>query len=235
MGRIARIALEGIAYHITQRGNARQQIFFDDADHLLYLDLLTRYAAKSRLAVHAWCLMPNHVHLIAVPERPNSMSAALRLTHADFARHFNLKHRTCGHVWQARYFSCPLDRAHFWKAMAYVELNPVRAGLVDRPEEFRWSSAAPRLGRTSPKFLKHSPWGEEFTAGEWQALLRSIDEDAFGDRLAVAGLSGRPLGDAAFVKSLESQTHRSLRAGRVGRPRLAAQDYGATLDSNIGV
>jgi hypothetical protein len=107
--------------------------------------------------------------------------------------------------------------------------------LVDRPEEFRWSSAAPRLGRTSPKFLKHSPWGEEFTAGEWQALLRSIDEDAFGDRLAVAGLSGRPLGDAAFVKSLESQTHRSLRAGRVGRPRLAAQDYGATLDSNIGV
>jgi len=220
MARIARIALEGIAYHITQRGNARQQVFFDDADHQLYLDLLTRYSTESRLAIHAWCLMPNHVHLIGIPERPNSMSAALRRTHADFARHFNLKHRTCGHVWQARYFSCPLDRNHFWNAMAYIELNPVRGGIVSRPEDFRWSSAAPRAGRAAvPRFLQLSPWREKFNSDEWQSLLRSIDrdKDGFGERLACAGLSGRPLGDQAFVDSLEDRTQRTLHLRKVGR------------------
>jgi putative transposase len=112
MSRIARIVLEDVPYHITQRGNARQQVFFDEMDYRVCLDLLRDYAENARLRLWAYCLMPNHVHLIAVPERPSAMPSVLRRAHADFARHYNLKKRACGHVWQARYFSCPLEEAH---------------------------------------------------------------------------------------------------------------------------
>jgi len=107
MSRIARIVLENIPYHLTQRGNGRQQVFFEPQDYRLYLDLLRNYSEHAHLRLWAYCLMPNHVHLIAVPERPEAMASALGRTHADFARHFNLRRRTCGHVWQARFFSCP--------------------------------------------------------------------------------------------------------------------------------
>jgi putative transposase len=130
MSRIARIVQPGIAFHITQHGNARQQVFFDDTDRLLYLDLLRENAARFVLNVWAYCLMPNHIHLVAVLLRPTSLARTLGRTHADYARHFNLRQQACGHVWQARFFSCPLDSWHLWHAMAYVERNPVRARIV---------------------------------------------------------------------------------------------------------
>ncbi|MGA3190447.1 MAG: transposase [Bryobacteraceae bacterium] len=136
MSRIARIVLENIPYHLTQRGNGRQQVFFENQDYRLYLDLLRNYSEDAHLRLWAYCLMPNHVHLIAVPERPEAMASALGRTHADFARHFNLRGRTCGHVWQARFFSCPLESAHLWRAAAYVERNPSRARIVKHPGEY---------------------------------------------------------------------------------------------------
>jgi putative transposase len=237
MPRIARIALAEVPYHITQRGNARQQIFFDDADHLLYLDLLGRHSAQARLRIQAWCLMPNHIHLIATPERSNSMSTALSRTHADFARHFNLKRRTCGHVWQARYFSCPLDRAHFWQALTYVERNPVRAGLVNRAEEFRWSSASPRAGATPrPDFLELEEWQREYSAeARSKVIAPGVEELEFGERLADASGRGRPLGDRAFISELERQAGRRLRARPVGRPKQIRSTNEAQLELGIGI
>jgi putative transposase len=102
-----RIVLEGVPYHVTQRGNARQQIFFDERDYILYLDLVSRYGDGALLRILVYCLMPNHIHLIVLPERGTGMAQALGRTHADFARYHNLKNRACGHVWQARYFSTP--------------------------------------------------------------------------------------------------------------------------------
>ena len=237
MPRIRRIAVEGVPYHITQRGNGRQQVFFNDADHQLYLDLLARHAARARLRIHAYCLMPNHTHLIATPERPDSMPAALGLIHADFARHFNLQHRACGHVWQARYFSCPLDRAHLWQAMAYVERNPVRARLADQAWDFPWSSAGARLGKVPvPGFLDLAYWRETFTSEEWKDLLASESEEIeFGGRLANAGSRGRPLGDADFLANLERQAGRRLRAKPVGRPKQTARKDRAQMELEIGV
>jgi putative transposase len=237
MPRIRRIAIEGISYHLTQRGNGRQQIFFSDADCQLYLDLLARYAAEARLRLHAYCVMPNHTHLIATPERAGSMSAALSRTHADYARHFNLERRSCGHVWQARYFSCPLDRAHFWQAMAYVERNPVRARLADRAGDFRWSSAGAHLGtRAAPGFLNLSLWREAFTPGEWASVLASESEEIeFGERLAEAGIRGRPLGGEDFVTALERQAGRRLRAKPVGRPKLVCVKDEAQMELEIGI
>ena len=154
-----------------------------------------------------------------------------------FARHFNLTHRSCGHVWQARYFSCPLDRAHFWQAMAYVERNPVRARLLGRAEDYRWSSAGARLGKTAaPDFLELKLWRETFTPEQWAGVLGSPSEEIeFGERLADAAIRGRPLGNADFLADLEKQAGRRLRAKPVGRPKIVVRKDEGQMELEIGI
>jgi putative transposase len=105
---MARVVAVGAPHHITQRGNGRQSVFDTDQDRLLYLDLLRNYAGRHSLKLGAWCLMSNHVHLVAIPERPDSLRRSLARTHSDYARYLNIKRRSCGHVWQARFYSCPI-------------------------------------------------------------------------------------------------------------------------------
>ncbi len=237
MSRIARIVLKEIPYHITERGNARQRVFFDEWDCRLYLDLLRHYAASAGLRLWAYCLMPNHVHLVAVPERPASMASALGRTHADYARHFNLKHRSCGHVWQARFFSCPLEPAHLWRAMSYMERNPTRAGLVKRAEQYPWSSAAIRLDESGKaSFLDMSMWRANYTREQWvEALRSSLEEEAFGRRLQEASRRGRPLGEEEFVTELEGKAGRRLRPSPPGRPRKEKTACDEQMTLKIGV
>ncbi|MDZ7640067.1 MAG: transposase [Bryobacterales bacterium] len=123
MARIARAIAVGCAHHVTQRGNFRSDVFFDDEDRETYLHLLADAAGDARMRVLGFCLMTNHVHLIVVPERPDSMATAFRKAHANYSRWLNVRLRRCGHVWQNRYFSCPLDPAHLAYAMRYVEFN----------------------------------------------------------------------------------------------------------------
>ncbi len=132
MSRLARAVMEGIPHHVTQRGNGRQVVFDTPEGHRLYLDLLREYADRFHLSIAAYCLMSNHVHLVAVPQRPDSLARALGRTHAQYARYLNLCRRSGGHVWQARYYSCALGENHFWNALAYVERNPVRAKVMSR-------------------------------------------------------------------------------------------------------
>jgi putative transposase len=220
MSRIARIVLEGVAYHVTQRGNARQQVFFEDRDYLLYQDLLRTSCAAAGLRIWAYCLMPNHVHLVAIPERAHVLAKAMGRAHADYARYYNLRNRTCGHVWQARYYSAPLDEAHLWQALAYVERNPVRARLVERAEAWAWSSAGARQSGDSGGMLELAAWQEKYDWPRWTAVLEtSVEEEAFGQRLQEASRRGRPLGADEFVDQLESRSGRRLRAKPVGRPK----------------
>jgi len=237
MSRIARISLPGLVYHVTQRGNARQRVFFDDTDYLLYGDLLRDHAAKAGLAIWAYCLMPNHVHLIAAPGRPTSMARGLGRTHAEYARHFNLRQRTCGHVWQARFFSCPLDGPHLWRAMAYVERNPVRARMAERAGQYQWSSAAAHLADADTHaMLDLSVWRREYGAERWARVLESsVGEEAFGLRMQEASLRGRPLGAGDFVNELESQAGRRLRPLPVGRPKQVRDEGSDQLTFANGV
>jgi putative transposase len=222
MPRIARVVADGVPHHVTQRGNARQQLFYGAEDYALYKDLLWRYASRSGLSLWAYCLMPNHIHLVCVPHGEHSLAAALRRTQADYARHFNLVARSCGHVWQARYFSCPLDEAHCWQAMAYVERNPVRAGLVKEAGKYRWSSAAAHTGLTPEPMLDHRFWQQEYDAGRWaEVLATSVEDECLAERVREATLRGRPLGGDAFVQSLENATGRRLHRNPPGRPRKA--------------
>ncbi len=237
MSRIARIVLPGIPYHITQRGNGQQQVFLDDADCHLYIDLLRHNASRAGLVVWAYCLMPNHVHLIAVPARTAALSRALGRTHADFARHFNLRRRTCGHVWQARFFSCPLDGAHLWRAMAYVERNPVRAGIVAGAAQYRWSSATAHLtGSDGDRLLDLSAWRLEYDPRRWKrALETSIEEEEPGQRIQEASQRGRPLGTEDFIAGLEREAGRRLRPLPVGRPKQNGQGHDGQLSLTNGV
>ena len=232
--------MEGVPYHVTQRGNGRQKIFYSDRDCELYGSLLQDYARRYDLQILAYCWMPNHTHLVCVPGRQDALARTLGRTHADFARHFNISRQSCGHVWQARFFSCPLDRLHLWRAMAYVERNPVRAGLVADAWDYYWSSAAAHCGFRAgdPLCASFAAWQDDYGAGRWHDVLNSsIAEEAAAQRIREATRCGWPLGSAAFVRDLEQRAQRRLHPLPSGRPkkeknepRMAGEDDQLTLE-----
>ena len=149
MPRAARVVIPGCAHHVTQRGNNRQEVFFVEDDRRVYLEFLRDASAKFGLRLGGYCLMTNHVHLLATPRREDSLAKALGRTHLLYARHINRMHGRCGHLWQDRFFSSSLDDECFWTAVIYVERNPVRAGVVGKAWEYPWSSALAHVtGRT---------------------------------------------------------------------------------------
>ena len=129
MPRRPRFVLPGVPHHITQRGNNRQDVFFCDQDRVLYLQMLQHHALRHQTRVLAWCLMTNHVHLILIPETPESLALTLGQAHSQYSLEQNRRQRRVGHLWQNRFFSCALEPSHLLAAMHYVELNPVRAGM----------------------------------------------------------------------------------------------------------
>jgi putative transposase len=210
----------GCPHHITQRGSSRCQLFFRDADREVYLTALRKYADRYRMRVWGYCLMSNHIHLIGVPENPDSLSRTLGRTHADYARYINVARQGCGHFWQARFYSCPLDQQQVWNALAYVERNPVRAGLVAQASGHRWSSAGAHLcGHDPSGWLELQPWQASYVPEQWANILAlGMGEQAFRERLHQATLTGLPLGDETFVRRWEALLGRPLRWRPPGRP-----------------
>jgi putative transposase len=174
--------------------------------------------------------MTNHFHLVAVPANQTAMANALGRVEADFARFVNVHRRSSGHLWQAQYYSVPMDAAHCWRAVAYVEQNPVRAGMVDAAENHPWSSAAARVGKCAPPpWLVLEPWREQWTLKEWLALLGNEASDReIGVDLREATLSGYPLG-SELVSRLEAELSRRLHRGNSGRPPGAVPPSSQTL------
>ena len=171
MSRAARLVLPGIPHHVTQRGNGRRRTFFGDADYALYLSLLRHSCRRSGTAIWAWCLMPNHVHLILVPDKADGLRRALAPTHARYAAEINRREGACGHFWQERFRSAPMEEAHLHICLRYVELNPVRAGLAERPEDWRWSSARGHLGLVADPLVDPAPARERID--DWRRFLDS--------------------------------------------------------------
>ncbi len=132
MSRSARIVIPNFPYHITQRGNYRQDIFQDDEDRLRYLSWIDEYSKKYDLSVFAYSLMDNHVHFIAIPQKEESLAKVFSIVHMRYSQYFNKKRKTSGHLWQGRFYSCVLDEPYLMTAIRYVEKNPVRAGIVKK-------------------------------------------------------------------------------------------------------
>ncbi len=223
MARIARVVAPGLPHHVTQRGNRQQDVFFTDADYRLYLRLLAGHSRKYGLRLLGYCLMPNHVHLIVDPEKENSLAKGVGRTTNDYARWLQVRQQRTGHLWQNRFYSCVLDEAHLWMALRYVELNPVRAGLVERAWDWPWSSARAHLaGEDETGLLDMARWGARYSPAAWrEALEQGIAEAAWAERFREATRTGRPLAAAESLETLEKSLGRSLRPQKRGRKPLA--------------
>lgn len=223
MARIQRVVAVGCPHHITQRGNFRRDIFYADQDRSTYLALLADSAGEARLQILGYCLMSNHVHLIAVPERPDSMALAIREAHRSYSRWLNIRLRRLGHVWQNRYFSCPLDPAHAAYAMRYVEYNPVRAGMVESVLDYEWSSARAHTATAAgleAEDIDVTGWTARYSPEKWKEVLGlGFRESGDLDRLREATRTGRPFGAPDFVAELEAKMERNLAPQKRGRKR----------------
>lgn len=215
---MARVVAPGAPHHVTQRGNRRQQVFFREEDYALYKELLIEGCHSARVEVLAWCLMPNHVHLILVPKDEDGLRAALAETHRRYTRHINVREGWRGFLWQGRFASVAVDENHLMACARYVELNPVRAKLVRRARDWRWSSARAHLddradGLVDPHKLLRlvDDWKDFLGEGLDAPMLEAIRR---GER------TGRPLGSARFIAKLESRLGRTLARQKPGpKPR----------------
>jgi putative transposase len=219
MPRHARIVLPGVPHHITQRGNNKSRVFFSERDRLLYLALLRDNAKRYGLDIRGYCLMTNHVHVVAVPLTEDSLAEAIGRTHQKYSLQFNRRYARIGHLWQGRFHSCPLDQEHYWCALSYAERNPVRAGIVWEPWDYRWSSARAHIGQMDRTgLLDLETWRQSMADNDWRLFLeRELDEEILF-KMRQNTHRGWPVGSDEFVQRLEKQVGRRLRPGRGGRP-----------------
>ena len=215
MARIARIVVPGIPHHVTQRGNRRQQTFFSSSDYRAYIRMLARERDKARAEVWAYCLMPNHVHLIVVPARADSLAARFKEAHRKYTRRVNSREGWCGHLWQERFHSFPMDESHLLAAVRYVELNPVRAGLCRSPSEWRWSSVHAHCRGADDLLVTVQPMLDR--CGDWRRYLTERDAESLLNTFRKNSRTGRPVGDDRFVSRLERLTGRTLFKRKPGR------------------
>jgi len=211
---MARIVIPGCPHHITQRGNRRQNVFFYDKDRQYYLDLLHRYAQESGLSFWAYCLMDNHVHLIAVPKEEESLARGIGEAHRKYTRMVNFREGWRGYLWQGRFSSYPLGENYLYAAIRYVELNPVRAGIVKNAQDYPWSSAKAHILKEKDPLLSDNFVIEEIQ--DWSAYLDSGSGNTHYNLFRQHLRSGRPLGNDAFVTKLEKITGMTLRKRKPG-------------------
>jgi len=227
MPRTARIVVPGVPHHITQRGVGRRKIFFSQYDRMAYLKLLQKYAERHDASVVAYYLMSNHVHLMMVPNQTDSLGKALSVTHRAYSQMINARKHWTGHLWQERFFSCPLDVEHTLSALRYIEMNPVEAGIVENAWDYRWSSAAAHCGIRSDPFLDDVEQIVTLirTIENYKHWLNAASADAEErvrvEKIKAATRRDRPCGEKSYWESLGI----SLPARKPrGRPRKIGTD-----------
>lgn len=224
MARLARVVAVGVAHHVTQRGNRGQQVFFSDEDYAAYRSLLADGCRAAGVAVWAYCLMPNHVHLVLVPSHEGGLRAALAEAHRRYSRRINLREGWRGYLWQGRFASVAMDAGHTLAAARYGELNPVRAGLAATARDWPWSSARAHLTGRDDDLVEVRPLLDQ--APDWAAFLDGGLRDEEREALRSGERTGRPLGSGDFVAGLEHKLGRPLARRKPGpktRPVASAE------------
>ena len=223
MGQARRIVIPGIPHHVVLHGVRSIDIFASDADRRYYVGTLNECAGRYGLSIWVWCLMTNHIHLVVVPADELSLGKGIGETHRRYSRHFNFSQSASGHLFKERYFSYPIQQDGNLLCVArYVELNPVMAGMVPRPDAYAWSSARHHLrGKADPlvgrsALLDMAPNWKEFLA---DGISLHRDREMIERHLS----TGRPLGSPAWIAGLESKTGRRLAPRRVRRRKAALE------------
>ena len=220
MARQRREVFPGMPHHVTQRGGRRQNVFFEHADYLFYLDCLRKFAVKCDVSVLAYCLMTNHVHHILVPSSPDGLHKLFKCIHTKYALRVNKRYSWKGHLWQARYFSSPLDERYLQAATRYVELNPVRAHLAEQPEHYPWSSARSRILDEPDDILdRSSHWAASLPDHkEWKKfLVHEVEKE--NETIRAMNRRNLPCGSDHFINELECRSGQPLKPRRRGRPK----------------
>ena len=215
MARLARVVVPGVAHHVTQRGNRRQETFFNEDDYAAYLSLLGEWCGRCGVEVWAYCLMPNHVHLIVVPDSEDGLRRGLGEAHRRYTRRVNFREGWRGHLWQGRFASFAMDERYLLRAARYVEMNPVRAKLCRVPWRWRWSSASAHVAGRDDGLVRVAPMLARVK--DWRALLREAVEADDAERLRRHERTGRPLGSPAFLDRIEATLERIVRPAKPGR------------------
>ena len=219
MPRIARVVVPGFPYHVTQRGNRREDVFYCNEDWRRYLELTLEYSIQFGLHIVAYCLITNHLHLVCVPLLVTSLAKVFKPVHSRYAQYLNNRLSICGRLWQGRFFSCPMDDDHLWAAIRYVERNPIRAGIVARAEDYPWSSAAAHCERRQDPILSPLPELCPPQTSDWSSWLADPEDESLLARIRLHTRTGRPIGRDQFVEDLEFRLGRKVRALANGRPR----------------
>lgn len=217
MPRIARIIAPGIPHHVTQRGNRRMETFFRDEDYQAYLALMAEWCRKCNVAIWAYCLMPNHVHLIAVHETEEGLRLAIGEAHRRYSAMINRRQKWTGHLWQGRFSSFPMDETYLLAAVKYIEMNPVRANLAPDPYSWQWSSARAHAAGQDDMLVKVAPLLE--MVGAWKQFLSDANEED-ADKIRGHERTGRALGGDTFLDSLEFSLQRIVKPRKAGRKKI---------------
>ncbi|MFA6012706.1 MAG: transposase [Desulfobacteraceae bacterium] len=215
MARIARAVAPRMPHHITQRGNRRQQTFFNDEDYQIYLELMSQWCKTYHVEVWAYCLMPNHVHLILVPDTKDGLNLAVGEAHRRYTRRINFREGWKGHLWQGRFSSFIMDESYLLACTKYVELNPVRAGLVKRPEDWPWSSAGSHITGKDDILVKTRPL-LDMVKKSWKRFLSTDAQEMEIEMFRKHERTGRPIGDDSFIETLEQLLDRNLKPQKPG-------------------
>lgn len=228
MARLPRLTLPGYPHHVIQRGNNRQAIFASQADYQTLLSLLLENAQKFKVAIHAYVLMPNHFHLLATPETADGLPQMMQAVGRRYVRWFNDAQGRSGTLWEGRYKSTVIDTDQYLlTCMAYLDLNPVRAGLVGQAADYAWSSHGHYIGQRMDKLITPHPlvWGLGNTPFAREAayadLVRGGISASQTVQLTDAALRGWALGAPAFVAELQNLTKRRLTKAVAGRPSVS--------------
>ncbi|MDP2264470.1 MAG: transposase [Hydrogenophaga sp.] len=225
MARLPRLTVPGFTHHVIQRGNDRQVIVRDDDDRQTLLSLIAENASKHRVALHAYVLMDNHFHLLLTPEMAEGVPQMMQAVGRRYVRYFNDRHHRTGTLWEGRYRSTLIQSERYLLAcMAYLDLNPVRAGMVSQPDAYPWSSHRHYAGlatdrRLTPHALYwemgNTPFAREASYAE---MVRGGLPAGVQSAVTSSALHGWALGDAGFVGGLQQKTPRRVLPGRPGRP-----------------
>lgn len=215
MARIARVIVPNYPHHIIQRGNRSQAVFFQEEDYHRYLELIAHWCQEEGVAISNYCLMNNHVHLIVTPQAGSNLSRAIGEAHRRYTRHINLRENWRGYLWQGRFASFPMDKIYWLSAAAYVELNPVKANIVQTAWEYRWSSVHAYLSGQSDGIVTLEPLQSQVK--DWKVFLQDHMQDGMATVFEAHARTGRPMGSEPFIKRVSAILGRDLLPQKPGR------------------
>ena len=219
MPRIARVCVINYPHHITQRGNNRETVFFDDDDRKFYLKILSKYRDEWDFEIWAYCLMTNHVHILAVPRKKESLAKGIGVTNLVYTQYFNRRYDRIGRLWQNRFFSTIIEKEpYLWAVARYIERNPVRVDIVKKAEDYHWSSAKAHVLKIKDNILSGDRWLQESEMNAYHIFCRKEDNE-IDNCIRKITSTGRPLGREEFIKDVGKILDRVIFTKGVGRPK----------------